>query len=230
MRLPAGIPPIVHRRDFWEPYIARQWKDAEAKWDTKLEFCRDVRNWNRMDRPDSPNLGAYDPNRSNSLAMYGILATRNNRVVMTYAGAVFSLGDMDFRQYVETIGLYDGDDGEFRFEPGSPAFMLATGLRSQAAFMGNVWVPPDMRGKESGHRPWVHSLVMRLGMLARAINHGAFNCDNTVYFSKDVHVQAGYTGVTEQRAPGVIFKGGEAVWLGYSGPLFAEDLARGHAA
>lgn len=114
--------------------------------------------------------------------------------------------------------------------PALQLFFLATGLRNHAAFMGNVWVPPDMRGAPSGWRKWMRSLVMRLGILGRAINHGAFFCENVVYFSRDRHVKSGYTGVTESRAPGVMYKSTEMMWMGYTSPQYAEKFALDHAA
>jgi hypothetical protein len=230
MNLPHGIPPIVHRRALWEPFIAEQWEKTQTEWDVKLEFLRDTRDLSKMERPGAIEDGIYDPDKSNTPTIFGIIATRNNRILMTYSGAIFALGDLDFRQYIETFGLYSGGSADFRFDPEAPAFFLATGLRNYAAFMGNVWVPPDMRGHSNGWRDWVRSLVMRLGMIGRAVNHGAFCCENIVYFSRDRHVRAGYTGVTERRAPGVIYKGAELMWLGYSSPVYAEELAQGHAA
>lgn len=136
MSLPHGIPPIVHKRALWEPFIAEKWSETEADWEVRLDFLRDTRDIARMERPGTFDGGIYDPDKSNAPIFYGITATRSNRLMMTYSGAIYSLGDLDFRQYIETFGLYIGGADDFEFQPGAPAFFSGNRVEKSCRIHG----------------------------------------------------------------------------------------------
>ncbi|MDA1311389.1 MAG: hypothetical protein O2985_17520 [Proteobacteria bacterium] len=230
MKLPKNIPPIVHKNDLWAPFLVSVWRDTEKQWDIQLEFARDLRQIRDMQRDRSPNLAAYDPDRSNSLTMYGLVARRapRNRVLMTYSSAMFSMGDLDLRQYLETVGLASDTAGEFRILPDSRAACLATGIIGQFAFPGNAWTPEDFRGSKD----WTRSLIMRFGILTRAINHGCFHCPHNVSFMRDRHKKAGLASAYQMQVDGVIYNHdpNDRVWMNYSGTMHAESLIQDLAA
>lgn len=217
----SKIPPIVRERETLVPFVETLWKHAEVTGDVRIRFERDPRRVGEIDRPDSPGLLAFDFDQSHSLTQYCFIAERRNRVVLTYGVAVFDLGDLDLYDYISKVGLDHGAN-EFRIVDGSHAEFLARGIRGRVGFMGNVWTPKDLRGG----RPEVRELVRDLGALSRAINLGALGADQSVWFVRDRHVQAGFIPHAESRASGVLYKEEDAVWLGYAGPNLVRELVR----
>lgn len=217
----ANLPPITSEREILEPFINSLWDRAEAAADVRIRFERDPRRVADIDRPDSPGLLAFDFEMSHSLTQYCFIAERRNRVILTYGVAIFDLGDLDLYDYICRIGLHS-QTNEFRIIEGSNAEFLARGIRGRVGFMGNVWTPRDFRGG----RPEVRGLVRDLGAISRAINIGALGADQSVWFVRDKHVHAGFIPHAESRAPGLLYKDKDSVWLGYAGPNLVRDLAR----
>ena len=215
------IPPMVRERETLEPFVASLWQDAEAAASVCIRFERDQRRVEDIDRPDSPGLLAFDFEKSHSITQYCFIAERRNRVVLTYGVAIFDLGDLDLYDYLSLVGFHSRAN-EFRFIEGSNAEFLARGVRGRIGFMGNVWTPNDMRGG----RAEIRGLIRDLGAIARAINLGALAVDQSIWFVRDKHVKAGLAPLAESRAPGVLYKEKEAIWLGYAGPNLVRQLAR----
>lgn len=217
----SRVPPFVREREMLEPFVSSLWRGAEGAADVCIRFERDSRRIGEIDRPDSPGLLAFDFEMSNSITQYCFIAERRNRVVLTYSVAVFDLGDLDLYDYLSKVGLHSSGN-DFRIVEGSSAEFLARGIRGRIGFMGNVWTPNDMRGG----RAEIRGLIRDLGAIARAINLGALAADQSIWFVRDKHVKAGLAPLAESRAPGVLYKETEPVWLGYAGPNLVRELAR----
>lgn len=217
----ARIPPFVAERETLEPFVQRLWADIENRIQGTIRFERDTRAISEIDRPDSPGLLAFDFNRSNSLTQYAFVVERGNRVALTYSTSIFELGDLDLYDYVTGLGMH-ADVNEFQIEEGSPAHYLSRGIRGRIGFMGNVWTPTDMRGG----REEIRRLILDLGSISRAINLGALNVQQSFWFVRDHHFQSGLAPMSDCRGPGVIYKGTDKVWLGYSGPGIVLETAR----
>jgi len=215
------VPPFVREREMLEPFVASLWRSAESTADVCIRFERDSRRMGEIERPDSPGLFAFDFEMSHSITQYCFIVERRNRIVLTYSVAVFDLGDLDLYDYLSRVGLHSSAN-EFRIIAGSSAEFLARGIRGRIGFMGNVWTPNDMRGG----RAEIRGLIRDLGAIARAINLGALSADQSIWFVRDKHVRAGLAPLAESRAPGVLYKEKDAVWLGYAGPNLVRELAR----
>ena len=219
--MPAKIPPFVTEREILEPFVQRLWADIENRIHGTIRFERDSRAICEIDRPDSPGLLAFDFNRSNSITQYAIVVERRNRVVLTYSVSIFELGNLDLYDYISGLGMHS-DSNEFQIEEESPAYFISRGIRGRIGFMGNVWTPPDMRGG----RKEIRSLISDIGGISRAINLGALNVQQSFWFVRDYHYQSGLAPMSDCRGPGVIYRGTEKVWLGYSGPSIVLKTAR----
>lgn len=209
----AGIPPMVVDSHVYRPFLQRKTASIESAFRVNVRFHRDPRAVKQADRPDAEILSAFDFQKSNALTHYALTVYRGNRLAMTYGVAVYCLGDLDFVEYIEAVGLYQGDTGSVTFDPDSKAYALGKGIVGRFAFIGNVWVPPDLRGDSDFN---LRALVPELGEVIRAVNIGALDCRHNINIVRDVHVQSGFKPYNDAMFPGIHFKGVPA-WLGYSG-------------
>ena len=207
-----GAPPMVVDSHIYQPFLRDKAARIESEFGVNIRFHRDPRAVKQSDRPDAEILDAFDFDLSNAMTHYALTIYRGNRLVMTYGAAIYCLGDLDFVEYIEEVGLYTGDRGAVVFDRDSAAYALGRGITGRFAFIGNVWVPPDLR-VDSGFD--LRGLVKQLGEIVRSLNIGAQDCRHNINIVRDVHVRAGFRPYNDAMCPGILFKGVPA-WLGYS--------------
>ena len=123
--LPDGLPPVLGEpQPLMKRYISEVWKDAESRFNLKLEFRQDPHLVLEVQRRDSPVLDCFVPELSNAQTHYSLIARRAGRPIATFGVAIFWLGGMDLVEYLEKVGFTPNSGGQYSFDRESAAFVL----------------------------------------------------------------------------------------------------------
>jgi hypothetical protein len=157
------VPPIVSTDVQALEFINLCVRTMHARHGVRVTFDKHGIRGRTVDRGNHTLYGAFEPDISWASNIYGITAERDGEVLGVLQTAVYDFGCLTMAQYIQRFGLfYDGP----KIEIGHPAFALASGIQGTAAFSGDLWVRPDLRGKTPFSTDWATYAAMINRVLA----------------------------------------------------------------